>query len=850
MTRPPVVADAHARSASDVAELLEVAPGTGLSAVEVDLRRAMVGPNALEAQDRPTVLGMVRSAVAEPFVLLLFAAGALAIVLGEVRDGVLVLLGLIPIVGADVLTTYRSEQALESLRDAGAPLARARREGAVGDVLATELVPGDVVLIQTGEIVPADLRLIRVDRLLVDRSMLTGESIPEPASSEPDAPPAPVAERRSMAYSGTAVVGGRGEGIVVATGGATEVGRIARGLAVTERRRSPLQRELDRLVRILLVVAIALIAITMGLGFLRGNPLGANVLAGISAAIAAIPEEPPVLLAVVLGLGAYRLLRRGVLVRRLSAEETLGAVDLIITDKTGTLTENRLALRDVLTPSGKVTDPERRQALVESALRAEEDAWHLGTGTRAGSFTQALLADGDDRERPALPDARDLRAAEPPTDGHPYSLTWSARDGVDEGLAIGAPEVILGLLTEADTDHDAWHRLVEAEAQVGSRLLLLARAEARQGGPYRAAAWEPLAILAFADPLRSDVADAIGLARGAGIQTLVVTGDHPATATTIATSAGIDASAVVLGSDIAAWSDAELTERLGDLSVVARAVPEDKLRLVDVARAAGRTVAVTGDGVNDAPALQHADVAVAMGSGTAVARDASDLVLGDDSFTTLMYGLREGRRIVANVQKGLVFLVSTHVALLGFILIATVAGFSQPLLPIQILWLELFIDLATSVAFEREPEEPGAMTRPPRRRDRPLLTSTLLARITLAGSFSAVAALVLMQNHDGSDDHVRWLAYTSLVVAQVVRAYANRSLDRPVTTLRPNALLALACILVVAIQVAIPYVPPLADAFRATVLEASDWTLVALVALAPAIVAEGIRRATGRVWVA
>jgi P-type Ca2+ transporter type 2C len=225
-------------------------------------------------------------------------------------------------------------------------------------------------------------------------------------------------------------------------------------------------------------------------------------------------------------------------------------------------------------------------------------------------------------------------------------------------------------------------------------------------------------------------------------------------------------------------------------------------------------------------------------------------VLGDDSFATLMYGLREGRRIVANVQKGLVFLVSTHVALLGFILIATIAGFSQPLLPIQILWLELFIDLSTSVAFEREAEEPGAMQRPPRPRDRPLLPASLLARIAVAGGFSAVAALVLMLTHDGPDDHVRWLAYTSLVVAQVVRAYANRSLTRPVLSLRTNGLLLTACLAVLAIQIMIPFIPPLAEAFRATPLDVGDWALVAGIALAPAAVAELVRASTGREWVA
>jgi Ca2+-transporting ATPase len=356
--------------------------------------------------------------------------------------------------------------------------------------------------------------------------------------------------------------------------------------------------------------------------------------------------------------------------------------------------------------------------------------------------------------------------------------------------------------------------------------------------------------VAFADPLRADVPDAIALARGAGIQTVVVTGDHRTTAAAIAREAGLDVERVVGGSELAAWTDAELGERLRGLSVVARAVPEDKLRLVDVARAAGRTVAVTGDGVNDAPALQHADVAVAMGSGTAVAKDASDLVLGDDSFATLLFGLREGRRIVANVQKGLVFLTSTHVALLGFILIATIAGVSQPLLPLQILWLELFIDLSTSIAFEREREEPGAMERPPRPRSRPLLDAALLLRIAVAGGFSAAAALALVLTHDGSEDHVRWLAFTALVVAQVVRAYANRSLTRPVILLRPNGVLLVACLVVILVQAVIPMVPPLAEAFRATPLDLTDWALVAAIALAPAVVAEIIRATTGREWVA
>jgi magnesium-transporting ATPase (P-type) len=304
----------------------------------------------------------------------------------------------------------------------------------------------------------------------------------------------------------------------------------------------------------------------------------------------------------------------------------------------------------------------------------------------------------------------------------------------------------------------------------------------------------------------------------------------------------MDASRVVTGEELNAWDDARLVAELSGLRIVARAVPEQKLRLVSAARTAGRTVAVTGDGVNDAPALHSADVAVAMGSGTEVAREAADLVLGDNSFATLMDGLREGRRMVENIRKGLVFLVSTHVALLGFILLATLAGHGQPLLPIQILWLELFIDLSTSVAFEREAEEPGAMSRPPRPRNEPLLTSGLLARIVLAGSFSALAALAVIQLRGGEADHARWLAYSVLVIGQVVRAYANRSLSVSVLRLRPNGFLALASLAAAAIQVAIPFIPPLADAFRASPLAPWEWALVAGLALAPAFLADGVRR--------
>ncbi len=844
----------HASTIEAIAARLATDPRLGLSDDDAARRLGETGPNELKARRPPSLARLIFGAATEPFVLLLRGAGRAAVALGEVRDGILVLAGLVPIVGADVVTEFRAERALEELRAAAAPVARVRRNGVAADMPAAELVPGDVVLLHAGDVVPADIRLTVSSALAVDRSALTGESVAETTATEPDPADAALIERRSMAYSGTSVVSGSGEGIVVATGTATETGRIAVNLGAAERRRSPLQRELDRLVRIMLVVAIGLIVITVGSGFVRGNPPGENLLAGISAAIAAIPEEPPILLAVILGFGAHRLLRKGVLVRRLNAEETLGAVELILTDKTGTLTQNRLAVADILTDTGSADgSPVRlgeerapeRAAILGDALRAEADAWRAaGAGARPGSFTTAIRDGLIGLGGPPDLNADDLLDASAPTDRRPFALTRARRNGRVEELAFGAPEAVLelggGLAPGKAT---AWRNAVGAEAARGRRLLLLAGRD--DGGD-----WRPRAIVAFADPLRGGVRDALDQAALAGIQTIVVTGDHPTTTTAIAREAGLRVERVVLGSDLDGWDDATLDRELDGLDIVARAIPEQKLRLVAAARRVGRTIAVTGDGVNDAPALNHADVAVSMGSGTAVAKGASDLVLGDDSFATLLYAVRDGRRMVANVRKGLVFLVSTHVALLGFVLLGTLAGFSQPLLPIQILWLELFIDVSTSVAFEREPEEPDAMRRPPRSPAKPLLPASLLIRIAFAGGFSAFVALLLMLAQPGGAEHARWLAFTTLVVGQAVRAYANRSLTTPLTKLPPNRFLAFACVAVVVVQALIPFLPPLADVFRASPLDLAEWALVAALAVAPALVAELVRRIGRTEWVA
>ena len=650
-----------------------------------------------------------------------------------------------------------------------------------------------------------------------------------------------------MAFAGTSVVGGRGEGIVVAIGTGTEVGRIAGRLAGAMERRSPLQHELDRLVRILLVVAIGLIAIVSGLGFVRGQSLGANVLAGISAAIAAIPEEPPVLLAVILGLGAYRLLKRGVLVRRLNAEEVLGAIDLIVTDKTGTLTLNRLdvaSIRDADRPDRGPGRPARRarHGASRRGRRLGPGRRHVARLVHAGARTGARR-----RGRVARLPAEELVDAEPPTADRPISITSRAGTGAWNASprARRRPSSALDTVT-ADPDRTRWHEELDAGAVAGERLIGIARADGREG-----AAWRMVALIGFADPLRPGIGAALREAQEAGIQTIVVTGDHPATAAAIARSAGLGWERIETGADLAAWDDERLARELPGLHIVARSTPEQKERIVRVARANGRLVAVTGDGVNDAPALHNADVAVAMGSGTAVAREAADLVLGDDSFATLLYGLREGRRIVDNVQKGLVFLVSTHVAFLGLHpdrddrrVRAAAAADPDP------------VDGAVHRLVHVDRVRAGA------RRAERHVPAAAQARGAAPGHGDPAPDRARRRLHGRRRPVAHALGLRPPRAHALARLHGARlragrpgvrepePADSRSSGSRGTASSWSAGSAVVVIQAAIPFIPAVADAFRASPLDPVEWLLVAAIALAPAAVAELIRFRGRTAWVA
>ena len=522
----------------------------------------------------------------------------------------------------------------------------------------------------------------------------------------------------------------------------------------------------------------------------------------------------------------------------------LGAIDLVITDKTGTITKNRLAVSSVSDASGLVTDRARRLDLLTDALRAEEDAWEQQSEMPKSSFTRALIEAIVSAGGRQQLDPGELISAAPPTDSQPYSSTTARRDGRNETLTLGAPEAVADLALAVDgPDRQKWHARIEELTSTGQRVVGLAiRRE-----PHDAVM---LGLIGFADPVRNGVAEAMIAAREAGIHVVIVTGDHPSTALAIGQQVGLAAGQVITGSEVEGWSDSELVDRLPSISIVARSTPETKERIVRVgpSRRPGRCGHGRWRQRRSGPPRSRCrrldgqrhrcrQGSLGSGPGRRLVRDAC-------------LRIQEGRRIVDNVQKGLVFLVSTHVALLGFILIATVAGFSQALLPIQVLWLELFIDLSASVAFEREPIEPNAMHRPPRPSSRPLLTDALLGRIAIAGGFTAAGALWLMAGSGQDGDHARWLAYCTLVCAQAVRAYANRTLTVPLARLGPNMFLLAACLLTVAAQIGDPVHPSARRGVRGVPLTAAELALVAGIALAPAALAELVRRRGRGPWVA
>ena len=789
----------HAISTEAVCRHLEVNPDLGLDPQEARRRLVRFGPNRLRVERKNPIWRQFLRELREPMVVLLLATGILYSAWGEPADALTIFLVILALTSIEMFNEHRAKRAIAGLRKLAEPTSAVRRLGREVEFPAEEVVVGDVVFLQSGRRVPADARILSGVGLAVDESSLTGESLPSEKDPNRVLPPeTALADRTNLVFAGTIVSRGRGTAVVVATETEAELGRVAALAAGTMAPRTPLQRAMRELSGSLVWVAVGFSVAVPLLGWLlTDRPVQELLLTGLSLAFATIPEEMPIIITMVLALGGYRLSRQHAIVRKLHAVETLGAITVIATDKTGTLTENRMQVVELYPPG-------MQHRLLEAGSLCND------AGTSDGMLT------GDPLETALLRAARDqgldvvgLRASNPPRAEFTFDNTRRMMSAIFEHggaawVAVkGAPEEVLArssrlraeaqdeLLTESHRQ-DLLSRTARMGEQ-GLRVIGLAEKTSADGRLSQAEAESDLSFLGlvgFADPPRPGVREAISACRTAGIRPIMVTGDHPQTALAIARQVGLTLNDRVLtGAELDDLSDTELQELVEQVSIIARATPEHKLRIVRILQARQERVAVTGDGVNDGPALVAADVGVALGeTGTDVAREASDIVLADDNFATIVRAIGEGRALFANLRKGVRYYLACKVALILAMILPTLLGVPIPFEPIQIILMELFMDLAAAATFVAEPAETDLMRQPPRDprahfMDKAMIGSILLSAV---GLFAAVSAAYLVTWYRGADlATARSVAFATWLLGHVLLAFNLRTERQPLSGIGP-----------------------------------------------------------------
>ncbi|WP_068876098.1 MULTISPECIES: cation-translocating P-type ATPase [unclassified Phenylobacterium] len=814
-------------------------PLTGLSDEEAAQRLTVVGPNEIAAGGGRSIWRIARETLREPMFLLLMGAALLYLVVGDLGEGLFLVLGATAAIGLVIAQEARSERALGALRELAQPRARIIRGGVERYVAARDLVPDDILLIGEGERLPADGMLVSGDVLGVDESALTGESAPvskQPALGAPAGDPVPGADTGPFVFAGTMVVRGQGVVRLTRTGAASALGQIGASLAEIVQEPTPLQKTAARLVALLGIVALAFCGvIVLAYGLLRDDWMG-GALAGITLAISLIPEEFPMVLAVFMALGAWRLATHRVLARRGAVIETLGGASVLCVDKTGTLTENRMRVARVWTPAADTPlgDGDRPEGPAAQVLQVAALASAVRPVDPMDKAVRALCGD--------LPAVRsEPERAWPLTPGLLAVVQlWPLDDGGRIAAAKGAPEAIIRLCRLGEAEIQRLQCVIHAYAEAGLRVLGVAQA---RGDTWTAdnpadVRFDFAGLVGFLDPLRADVPAALDEARGAGIKVVMITGDHPSTALAIARSAGIEAEAgFLLGREVEDLPFEALCEKLQTVRVFARIVPAQKLRIVEALKAAGEVVAMTGDGVNDAPALEAAHIGVAMGRrGSDVAREAADLVLLDDSFASIVGGVRLGRRIFANLRRALTYITAIHVPIAGLALAPVLLGLPPLLLPMHVMLLELVIDPTCSLVFEAEPSEAGAMKRKPRRPDEPLFGPAQIGLALLQGGgvLAAVLGVYLWALPQMAEAQARGAAFGALVLANLVLALTDSASSGRIFVPQHRTYWTIAGAVAVAMT-AVTVTPFLADMFKVAL---PGWQAIG-VALAAALVSGG-----------
>ncbi len=731
----------------------------GLSEAEARDRLATYGPNVIVKPWEVSFLGIAMEEITEPMILLLLFVGAVYSVWGKLEDALTIFVVIILLVLAEVWNEYRAKKAIASLARIAAPLASVVRDGTIKDVKAEEVVPGDVLALTQGSRVAADARLLLSYSLQVDESALTGESFPV------------LKKEGEEVYAGTVVVSGEGMAGVTATGRNTRLGRLSAMAREIKPPKTPLQNAMKSLAKSLVFVALFFSFIIPFLGYLRGQPLRDMVLTGLALAFAVIPEELPIIITMVLGLGAFQLSREGFLVKKLKAAEVLGDATVILTDKTGTITENRMRVVEVYPPGEEKKVLQAAMDSLTSLSRSPTDIAIMERASGMGMGAEGVVV----RER-SFDASRKTRALIRRLDG---SIVL---------FVAGAPEQVLKASREERPDME---RAMVEEASKGRRVVAIARRALSEG--QAGLSFEELerdmdvvGLVAIEDPPREGVKETIKRARDAGVRTIMVTGDHPLTASYIAREVGIPAERVITGQELDAMSDAGLRDEVGRVSVFARVTPEGKHRLVKALREKGEVVAVTGDGINDTLALRAADIGIAMGiRGTEVAREAADVVLADDNFVTIGHGIFQGRKFFDNLKKGLKYYLSVKTALILVFLVPVLLGLPLPLAPIQIILLELFMDLAASAGFVAEPAERSIYEPIAKKR---LFDKGMIAGIGLSGLslFAAVLVPYLYALSRGfSMEMAQTFAFTAWIMGHVFLAFVSRSEREPLISLGP-----------------------------------------------------------------
>jgi Ca2+-transporting ATPase len=818
----------------------ELSPPAGLTDEEANRRLRAEGANELPSARRRGLAALALEAVREPMILLLLACGAVYLSIGERREAFVLLGSVLVVIAISLHQNRKTERALHALRDLSSPRARVIRGGVQRRIAGRDVARGDIVMLSEGDRVPADGILVAASVVVVDESLLTGESVPvRKEAGDAAAMGRPGGDGTPFVFSGTLVVGGRGIARVEATGPRSEMGRIGRALQTVEAPDSPLQRETRQIVRRIALAGLFLCVLVVMLFGLARHDWLAGLLAGLTLAMSLLPEEFPVVLTVFLALGAWRMSKKNVLTRRVAAIEALGAATVLAVDKTGTLTQNRMRVSRLsvegraATVGQPVTElPEEFHELVEFAVLASPRDPFDPMERAIRDLADAALARTEhlhedwvlEREYPL---SRELLAV---------SHVWRSRaSGADLVIAAkGAPEAIVDLCHLPAAAAAVVERRTEALAAEGMRVLGVARARFRETADLPTGQhdfdFRFVGLLGLEDPVRPSVPAAVAECAEAGVRVVMITGDYPGTARHVAERIGMPADAeIVTGPELDAMEDAELARRIGRVRIFARAVPEQKLRLVRALSAGGEVVAMTGDGVNDAPALKAAPIGIAMGErGTDVAREAADVVLLDDDFTSIVAAVQEGRRIDDNLRRAMAYLMAVHVPIAGMSLVPVALGWPLALLPAHIVFLELIIDPACSFVFEGEPESPDLMRRPPRPPASPLLSRAQVGRALLQGGavLAVVLAVFALALPRGGESNARALSFATLVVANIGLILAQRRRGIVGSLARRNPAFWWVAGAATLLLAAALWIPALRDLFRFSSLRANEVLLV------------------------